>query len=137
MTLDLSVFRGTLREECAILVGSVHDGMWHVSGMVRVKNRAARDVDYAIAGTDYIRVVETLKNTPYQVVGFLHTHLPQHEPIPTQSDIDGVFYKASINAVFHPATGVVTWYTSQGVIGEEAVLCDFTVERRFAPGRVG
>lgn len=129
MTLNLSVFRDTDREECAVLVGRVHEGIWHIAGAVRVPNTAKRNADYSIRGSDLVRVMDTLKGTPYMVVGFLHTHLPHHQPEPTQADFDGIVYKASINAVFHPSSGTLTWYTSQGIIGEEAVACEYTLER--------
>lgn len=134
--LDLTVFRSLDREECAVLIGRVKDGSFYVDGCVRVPNHAKKNSDYEIKGSDIVRVLETLQDTPYQVVGFLHTHLPHHKPGPSQSDIDGVVYKASINAVWHPAKKILSWYTSQGEIGEEAVVCEYTAEHRDASGRV-
>lgn len=113
--LDLSEFRATDREECGILVGVMRDGKRLATRVVKVHNYAEGPNDYGIGAPDFERVIRELGDGEH-VIGFLHTHLPHHKPMPSAMDFLGArIIPDFINLVYKPSTGEMCWYSSSRI----------------------
>lgn len=108
----LSKFRATDREECGVII-EASDRTY----IVKVPNHATRDDDYAIVLSD-VQNVQAVLAEDEQVIGFFHTHLPQHSVEPSDADLDGAeVFPGVNNLIYKPDTGETSWY---GVVEEVA-----------------
>jgi proteasome lid subunit RPN8/RPN11 len=114
----LELFTATDREECGIILGTIRNGMRLAEKVIKVKNHARKRDDYAIKARDLLGVLNSPDNAPYVFIGFLHTHLPDHDPRPSDRDFKGARIVDGLNCVYQPSTGLLTWYTSESIVEE-------------------
>ena len=110
----IELFTATDREECGVILGVVEDGIRRATKVVKVRNHARRKDDYAIKAKDFVRVLDANKDLTF--IGFFHTHLPDHDPLPSDRDFQGARIVEGLNCVYHPASNTFTWYTSRSIV---------------------
>lgn len=106
----LARFRSVVCEQCGIVIGKGDE----IVRVVKVRNFAAEIAadKYAISMDDFLRVQNELSDGEF-VVGFLHTHLPEDTPYPSDADFEGCeIFPHFLNFVYHPASGITTMYGS-------------------------
>lgn len=102
---ELSKFQATDREQCGILI-ETKTGI----RIAQIKNSDMSPESYAIKMSDLKKLKNKLPVGEF-FIGFFHTHLPQHDPRPSDRDFDGAtLFPDAINAVYQPSSGSLVWY---------------------------
>jgi proteasome lid subunit RPN8/RPN11 len=108
----LRKFRATDREECGLIIEG-KDRTY----VVKVPNRSERDDSYVIIRSDISRV-EAVLSDDERIVGYFHTHLPNHPCEPSNADLESAEKFPGINhLIYKPTTKETQWY---GVVAEVA-----------------
>lgn len=104
---ELSSFQAADREQCGVLIEG-KNGIY----IVEVQNTEECPESYAMYLSDVELVADNLRRGE-KVIGFFHTHLPNHPAFPSDSDYDGAeLFPKMQNCVYKPATGELNWYGS-------------------------
>jgi len=102
---NLSEFQSTDREQCGLLI---QNGEFIT--VMEVHNYHQSPESYLIKMSDVELVIMGLA-VGEKLIGFFHTHLPNHDPRPSDDDFDGAtLFPDMQNVVYHPATGSLIWY---------------------------
>lgn len=111
---ELSPFQATDREQCGILIDSPKG-----IRIVKVENLSTCPESYLIQTLD-VSLVEECLSLGEEILGFFHTHLPHHNPGPSDDDFDGAALLPDMqNCVYHPATGSLIWYGSLTEVNQQ------------------
>lgn len=108
----LEKFLSTNCEECGVIIEGTDR-----TYVVRIPNVSDDPETYAIL-LDDVNKVQAVLSDDELIVGFFHTHLPHHECVPSDADLDGAeLFPGLNNLIYKPNTGEVCWY---GVLEEVA-----------------
>lgn len=103
----LRKFLVTDREECGLIIEIEDDSLLYV---VKVPNRATHPNDYVITKDDFNQV-ESVLGDGEKIVGFVHTHLAEHDCAPSDTDFDGAEKNPGmLHLIYHPSTKEHCWY---------------------------
>ena len=105
-------------EQCAVLVSE--DG-GRTFDLVEVRNIHTDPTQFfAISKRE---VEGWLADHPtFQLIGFLHTHLPDDPEVPSDADMEWMQHHPTMwGAVLHTGTRVLTWFDHTGIIDREQV----------------
>jgi proteasome lid subunit RPN8/RPN11 len=106
----LSKFLVTDREECGLIIQRDEPGMPRLRYVVRIPNHAENDEDYLILLSDMQNVEAALAEFE-SIVGFMHTHLPEHDCEPTDTDFAGAaMFPGMEYLIYQPSTERFCWY---------------------------
>ena len=102
---ELSSYQSTDREQCGILI-ETKTGI----RIAKIKNSDMCPESYAIKMSDVVKLRNKLP-VGEKILGFFHTHLPYHDPRPSDRDFDGAALLPDMqNAVYQPSSGSLIWY---------------------------
>lgn len=105
----LKKFRVTDHEECGLIIRRLEDEGDFIY-VVQIPNRAEHPHDYAIWLED-VQNVEAVLSDSEEIMGFMHTHLPQHECEPSDRDFEGAAqFPEMENLIYQPSTLKWVWY---------------------------
>jgi proteasome lid subunit RPN8/RPN11 len=110
----LEKFQATDREECGVIINGPF-GMY----VQKLPNMSENDDGYAILKDDVNKILAVLSDGE-GIVGFIHTHLPQHDCSPSDDDLDGAKLNPNgMNLIYKPDTGETCWYGVEDAEEEE------------------
>ncbi len=106
-------------EQVAVFTGRAAGMDYIIENVIAADNECSDRSKFFISNCQIGRIMQKAGQSGQMVLGVVHTHPAGHPAAPSQADLANCLH--AVNAVYHPASGRITFFNAGGIMHTEMI----------------